>query len=447
VGDHPLCEFIRGVCRVRRRSAVRVAGSAAVLCLFVAVSHVALAVTRPVGSTSDGADRAVSVVAYDLGDTVFAPGDAGPTELAAIVHYPRDLVTGTHPLILQLHGSWFSCNDKAAWARALDALEAGDDEGYFDAVQPMGAWPCRGGTPPLENHRGYDYLGVELARHGFVVVSISANGINSHEGAHGYQARAALVNKHLAMWQRLAADGTGELRDAFVDPATGHDRQVPFVGHVDMTNVGTMGHSRGGKGVMWQAADKHRDEWPNGVQVKAVMPYAGVYFNIREDDDSDGLVTTMPVGVIVGTCDGAVGTAALSYIDDARGKNTWGMFGITIHGANHNFFNTQWSPRSGDAGAQDDAADDRFRPPGCSATPPDPAHGARTPGDRRLNEDDQRTIATTYVVDFFRWALLDDAAAYPVLTGATFPHANVAAVGVTAVVPAVPTSTRASRQR
>jgi hypothetical protein len=422
---------------MRRRSIALVAA----LSTLVAGSLAAFVVTQPVASASDAvalsrpARTGVQAVAYNLGDTVFRPGDAGPTELAGIVHYPADLATGSHPLIMQLHGSWWSCDDRAAWAKALAAP---DDNAYFEAVQPMGAWPCRDGTPPLPSSRGYDYLGEALARQGFVVVSIGANGINSHEGTRGYEARAALVNRHLAMWQRLAAGGTGELRNAFVDPATGEPKNVPFTGHVDMGNVGTMGHSRGGKGVMWQAADKHRAEWPAGVKIKAVMPYASVYFNIPPGDaeNSDGLVTTMPIGVVAGTCDGAVETVGLSYIDDAKGRNRSGMYGFTIHGANHNFFNTAWSPSSGNAGAVDDAADDRLRPAGCSATPPSPKGTADPSGDdRRLTEDEQRTIGTTYVVAFFRRALLGDATVDPILTGATSPHADITKVDVVAIPP------------
>jgi hypothetical protein len=128
------------------------------------------------------------------------------------------------------------------------------------------------------------------------------------------------------------------------------------------------------------------------------MAYASVYFYPGDTDNSDGLVTTMPIGVIVGTCDGAVGTAGLSYIDDAKGKNTSGLYGFTTHGANYNFFTTAWSPSSGNAGAIDEAADDRFRPRVCGT--PD--------GDRRLTKDEQRTIATTHVVAFFRKTLLGE---------------------------------------
>jgi hypothetical protein len=74
-----------------------------------------------------------------------------------------------------------------------------------------------------------------------------------------------------------------------------------------------------------------------------------------------------------------------------------------------------------------------LRPKNCSGTPP----GTRpTPGkERRLTEEEQRTIGRTYAVDFFRWALLGDKSVEPVLTGATRPHHDIAKVDVTAVLP------------
>ncbi|BAL87865.1 hypothetical protein AMIS_26450 [Actinoplanes missouriensis 431] len=148
----------------------------------------------------------VGVAEYDLGDTAFQdPPWSGRAEIAAQVHYPADL-PGPAPLIIQLHGQAAHC--------AIDALEAG--------------WPCPPGVRPVPSYRGYDYLGEALARRGFVVVPISANGLNARLGTAAE--RAHLLNTHLALWRRLAADGTGPLADAFVETRTGHQVTPRFRG-------------------------------------------------------------------------------------------------------------------------------------------------------------------------------------------------------------------------
>lgn len=201
--------------------------------------------------------RDVAAVTYHLGDQAYRlPGTGEPVEIGAIVHYPRDLGTTPRPLVVQLHGWHETCADREA-AAARDAAERAQDwDAYAAASQKLFSWPCVSGTRPIASHRGYDYLGEELARQGFVVVSISANGINASSvwGDENASARADLINKHLALWQQLSASGRGGLADGFRDAATGKPRRVDFRHHVDLNRVGTMGHSRGGAGVTWQAA-------------------------------------------------------------------------------------------------------------------------------------------------------------------------------------------------
>jgi len=372
-------------------------------------------------TASAGGRHEVSSVGYDLGDAAFTSPDVdGPIELTRGVHYPRDVTTGNHPLILILHGSWISCADSRPDPK-------------------RGVWPCEAGVDPLPSNRGYDYLATELASSGFVVVAINANGINAVDFPNGYQGRADLINKHLEMWQALSATGGGPLAGRFVDLGTGQPRPVEFTGHVDMTNVGTIGHSRGGKGVMWQAADKYRDRWPAGVQVKAVLALAPVYFNIDEHDPSDGLVTTVPFAVLAGTCDVVAGFSG-SYLTDAKGRNVAGMYDFVVHGANHNYFNTQWSPQSGQVGAYDDFASEVARqkvavPAGrCRVDRNGRVKGTDT--DRQLSEAEQRRVALTYIPAFFRRHLTGDHRFDRILTGAEHPLDDVTAVDVTAVPPA-----------
>ena len=196
-------------------------------------------VTAPAINASPGASGLVAVADYNLGDTAFTDPDSGTvSELRAEVYYPRVLV-GRDPLIVLAHGSWWACD-----------------------LQTATTWPCPAGSQPFPSYRGYAYLGEALAAQGFVVVSISADAINMTSFDYGDRAR--LINEHLSLWERLADHGSGPLAGKFYDPATGRPVAPDFAGHVDMADVGTMGHSRGGKGVMWQASDKHKADWPAG---------------------------------------------------------------------------------------------------------------------------------------------------------------------------------------
>ncbi|MGW5646252.1 hypothetical protein ACWEV3_39715 [Saccharopolyspora sp. NPDC003752] len=327
-----------------------------------------LVVTAQVSASARGGGNSVAIAEYDLADTAFTDPQTGTvSELRAVVHYPRKL-TGQSPLIVMAHGSWWACD-----------------------AQDAGTWPCPAGSRPFPSYRGYDYLGTALASAGFVVVSISVDGIN--QTSFDYGDRARLVNEHLRMWQQLAASGAGPLAGRFVAPDTGRPVTPEFTGHVDMTRVGTLGHSRGGKGVMWQASDKHRGEWPPGVQVGAVLALAPVKFDVPEGDHSDTLVTTLPFTVVTSGCDGAVGEAGQQYLDDLAGRNTVTDYSVSLLNANHNYYNTNWTPPF--KFGEDDST--------CPAQELAPAQ--------------QRHALTAYAVAFYRYELYGDQNGVLVLTG------------------------------
>ncbi len=336
------------------------------------------------GTTTDAARAAgtVATARYDLGDTAFTDPQTGTvSELRAVVHYPKTL-RGRLPLIVMAHGSWWAC----------------DSEDAYD-------WPCETGSP-FPSYRGYDYLGAALAARGFVVVSISADGIN--QTSFDYGDRARLVNEHLLLWQQLAAHGNGPLAGRFTDEA-GHPVAPAFAGHVDMSRVGTLGHSRGGKGVMWQASDKHRAEWPAGVRVRAVLGLAPVKFDDPEGDHSDTLTTTVPFAVVTGGCDGAVHEAGQEYLDDLAGQNTVTDYSVSLTYANHNYYNTRWTPPA--PFGEDDST--------CPAT--------------ELTPTQQQDALTAYATAFYRYELYGDRGGLPLLTGA---RPLPGAASTTRVVPA-----------
>src|SRR5688572_15681940 len=171
---------------------------------------------------------------YDRGDTAFdctpdgCDGAVPNAELRAEVYYPSNLSAGPFPLVLFLHGNHLWCYDRTDGSASI-----------FDP------WPCAAGTEPIPNYRGYDYIGRVLASHGYVVASISANGINGRSlSSLGIVERAHLIQAHLDLWNEF--NTSGSTAPSLDDPPFASS----FIGEVDLDNVGTMGHSRGGDAVV-----------------------------------------------------------------------------------------------------------------------------------------------------------------------------------------------------
>src|SRR5881628_2605594 len=126
---------------------------------------------------------AVTREEYTFGDTAFTPTNfPGPVEVTASVHYPTGLPGGPFPLIVFLHGRHATC---------------------FTGGSAFLAWPCESPRQPIPSYQGYDYISEVLASHGYIVVSISANGINARDNFVfdlGARARAELIQHHLDLW-------------------------------------------------------------------------------------------------------------------------------------------------------------------------------------------------------------------------------------------------------
>ncbi|MFF4655975.1 hypothetical protein [Streptomyces sp. NPDC001381] len=349
---------------------------------------------NPVDPGKPGAYRTVTGE-YDL-DPVKLPGFAQPVEMQAVVVAPKG-ATGKRPLALFLHGRHGTCYKPG-----------GDDA--------TGDWPCPAGLKPVPSYKGYLQDQKLLASQGYVTVSISANGINGQDWAAedgGAQARSSLVRQHLARWAGWA-DRPGDA------PAV-----VRGAPKADLSRVLLVGHSRGGEGVNRAAMDSlypapaAQDGYRGPVRwkIRGTVLIGPTIFGQNP-------VADVPSTTILPGCDGDVSDLQGEvYADGTRGISKGAALHSAVYvvGANHNFFNTEWTPGKSEAPSFDDFWDDPEgeRDPVCSA-------GTRT----RLTADQQHKAGATYIAASARLFVGGDDRVRPLLdgTGRRAPSADPARV-------------------
>ncbi|MBM9467808.1 LPXTG cell wall anchor domain-containing protein [Nakamurella leprariae] len=325
---------------------------------------------------------------YNLGDQVIdLPGLGAKGEIRGAVYYPD--ARGAHPVAVFLHGRHAACVNRSA--------------------EP--AWPCSGSDIP--SYLGYEDAAEALASNGVAVVSISANAINAlDDGAvdFGTEARGQLVLHTLDLLAAATTDGS---------PGFAPD----LTGRLDLSRVGLMGHSRGGEGVVRAAQLNQLREQPYGIL--SVMPLAPTDFGRLS---VPGVVTAS----VLPYCDGDVaGLNGQQYLDDA-----WRSYqddsvlrsSVLVMGANHNYFNTVWSPGGFPVGGADDwmFADRDQSNPVCGASAP-----------TRLSQPEQRAVGTGYLSAFFRLTLAEEEQWLPLFDGSKTVTASMgrADIRVTATAP------------
>lgn len=254
------------------------------------------------------------------------------TELWAAVARPKSLSPGRkYPLLVFLHGNHGTCGT---------------------GTNPRDDWSCEytdSGTCPsgfvvTPSHRGYDYVASELAASGYIVVSINANrGITcggGDDGDWGFNlARGRLILRHL---QQLSEWHRGVT-------ATPASLGFALKGVLDFTQVGLMGHSRGGEGAR-AAYEQFRDlasPWP--ARIVEPLTIRGIFEIGPVDGQSSRVLNADGTkwNVLLPMCDGDV--------SDLQGVRPFDrMLGLTLAssggpkstyiawGTNHNFFNTEW---------------------------------------------------------------------------------------------------------
>lgn len=280
-------------------------------------------------------------------------------ELWASVYRPT-MLTGTHPLLVFQHGMHSACqrNSTPSPVPPPSGIDLSQKFvlGYeFTGICDDPRTPSFDESPyydVIENHRGYDYLGQNLASQGYIVVSINAN-----RGIHGVYTdimpndsraimpRGALVLRHL---QKLK-----DWNDCTTDPncQTPSSLGVDLRGKIDFGNVGLMGHSRGGQGVraaynLYKASGSVWTSRIPGLNIKGIFEIAPTDFSIGSPAtklEANGTKWN----VLIPICDGDVrnldGLKPYDRMLLAVNDNPQTQKSVyTVWGANHNFYNTKW---------------------------------------------------------------------------------------------------------
>jgi hypothetical protein len=277
--------------------------------------------------------------------------------------------SGKRPLILFLHGRHVTC-----YFGGPDGIDTYD-------------WPCPDGWLPIPSHKGYRYVADILASQGYIVVSISANGINGQDYDSfdaGTTSRSVLIRHHLTLWAQWNTGG---------DPWGGR-----FRGRLDMSQVVLVGHSRGGEGVHRAAIDVSISD---PYKIVGLVSYGPTAFGKQVTPDVHS-ATILP------TCDGDVlDLQGQAYIDASRviAYSEALRSAVIALGTNHNYFNTEWTPGLAVAPAKDDWYDDF-----------DPVCGSVN-GTLRLTPLEQQAVGAAYTAALIKLAINQDITMLPLLDG------------------------------
>ncbi|MEV4233236.1 hypothetical protein AB0J81_40465, partial [Streptomyces bobili] len=179
----------------------------------------------------------------------------------------------------------------------------------------------------------------------------------------------------------------------------------------DLSRVLLVGHSRGGEGVNRAAMDtlypppSAEDGYRGPVRwkIRGTVLIGPTIFGQNP-------VADVPSATILPGCDGDVSDLQGEvYVDGTRGisRGTALHSAVYVVGANHNYFNSEWTPGLSEAPSSDDFWDDEEQP--------DPVCSAGTP--TRLTAEGQHQAGATYIAAAARLFVAGDDRVRPLLDG------------------------------
>jgi hypothetical protein len=280
----------------------------------------------------------------DVNDRYIAPWT---TETYAKVWRPAFSGTTKYPLILMQHGSHYPC-------RKNNSNPPVEDNDQYAATGT-----CPSGYTFIKDHEGYDYIANDLASRGYIVVSMSAHlGFPVDGGSPSDDPIRLRARGRLALWhlRRLSDWNRG------VSP-TPSGLGASFQNRIDFSQVGLMGHSRGGPAMRSALAD-YRTSPPGGWAAEIPgMTIRSLVEIASADVPPQTLAIDDPINIpwlgLVGLCDGdvnpiAVGAPFDRMLGDWNDPTFKSLYGIT--GANHNAFNSHWLHMDNGAGCKNQTA-------------------------------------------------------------------------------------------
>lgn len=351
--------------------------------------------TSTPGVSSDPLDLSTgpyTVADYNFGSQSIPLANLGGKlgELEGRIYLPS--TAGEHPLVVFLHGRHSSCYNTTT-------------------LRGASGWPCPAGTAPILSYAGYDGAGDALAAAGYTVVSISADSINANDGANGADAgavaRGQLILDTLTMLNKANHGDPVVYHDTTTDTDVNLDQALvagqatyptatqltaaDLLHTMDFSDIGVMGHSRGGEGAV--TAGNLNEGLAHPWAIKSIFALAPIDFTRATLPD---VVTT----TLLPYCDGDVSDqqgqhfyadSREAYTDNVQRSDIWVM------GTDHDFYNTSWTPPY--PGASDDWSASNDSVCGTSDT------AKALPSNIRLTATQQYEVGTEYLAGFFELTL------------------------------------------
>ncbi|WP_437876276.1 cellulose binding domain-containing protein [Sorangium sp. So ce513] len=283
----------------------------------------------------------VAIAEYKLPaaiDAMVSPDYA--TELWASFYRPASLEPGRqYPLLVFLHGNHPTCG-------------TGENPRTDNNNQYATTGTCPENYVVVPNHRGYDYMAVDLAARGYFVVSINANrGIHAApstpDDEFAIGPRGRLVLRHL---ERLSRWDSGT-------EATPPELGVDLLDRIDFDQVGLMGHSRGGEAVRFAYNEYRRSGSPWPSLIESPVSIRGIFEIGPTDKGQNGQFLNADQtawNVILPACDWDLSDLpGLRPFDRMLSIPEPAPFFKSVYhvwGANHNYYNSEWQIADGNSG-------------------------------------------------------------------------------------------------
>jgi hypothetical protein len=162
-----------------------------------------------------------------------------------------------------------------------------------------------------------------LAAQGMIAATLSANALNCRNTPQAWiPQRVEYLLQNLRRWKAWHDGEDGPMG-------------TTFAGAVDLGRVGLIGHSRGGDAVA--NVPRRLTETPiEGVTVQSI-------FSIAPTDNLTARVGASHYATLLPACDGDVTTLVGARIHDRSIDDPYVRSQVFYIGANHNFFNTEWT--------------------------------------------------------------------------------------------------------